>query len=156
MKRIVLTSIVLLQIAFLAPCNAHAQADTKTFTRESDYLIRPELFGAVAVEFGYQFNPQIQGSLGFGLELSEGLACPELLLGVRAYASDTKWTAFFDYHIGLLLIEGYAIPTHRFTVGPSFKNFDFGGGILYVNIDGVGAWGPCINIGYNFRFPSKK
>lgn len=155
MKKLIVF-IALFPTLLLSAADAYAQSGNSDFSRECRYAIRPELFGAVAVEFGYQFNPQIQGSLGFGLELSEGLACPELLLGVRAYASDTKWTAFFDYHIGLLLIEGYAIPTHRFTVGPSFKNFDFGGGILYVNIDGVGAWGPCINIGYNFRFPSKK
>lgn len=155
MKKIIIF-IALFPTLLLSIANTYAQSGDSDFSRECRYAIRPELFGAVAVEFGYQFNPQIQGSLGYGLELSEGLAYPELLLGVRAYASDTKWTAFFDYHIGLLLIEGYALPAHRFTLGPSFKNFDFGGGILYVNVDGVGAWGPCINIGYNFRFPSKK
>ncbi len=155
MKKLILF-VALFSTLLFSSVDTYAQSGDSDFSRGSRYAIRPELFGAVAAEFGYQFNPNIQGSLGLGLELSEGLAYPELLLGVRAYASDTKWTAFFDYHIGLLLVEGYALPTHRFTIGPSYKNFDFGGGIIYMNVDGVGVWGPCINIGYNFRFPSKK
>ena len=159
MKRIILTSIVLLQIAFLAPCNAHAQADTKTFTRESGYIIRPEFLGAVLAEFGYQYNPNIQGSLGFGVEigLDDGVVMPEFVLGVRAYATENKWTAFVDYHIGMLLLTDiYAAITHRFTAGPSYKNLDFGIGVGYAKFEGVGMWDPCINIGYNFRFTNKK
>lgn len=155
MKRLILF-VALFPTLLLSATDTYAQPGESEFSRGNSYAIRPELFGAVAMEFGYQFNPQVQASLGIGFEFGDGLVCPEPLLGVRAYASDTKWTFFFDYHIGLLLIKSYAFPTHRFTVGPSYKNFDFGGGIGYTKVDGVGVWGPCLNIGYNFRIRSKR
>ena len=155
-KRTILPFLLVIQLSILMPVNVSAQSETKDFSRNQGFIIRPELYGALLAEFGYQVNPNFQISLGGGAELAEGQAFPELVLGIRTYATDTKWTAFFDYHIGLLLIGDYAIPDHRFTVGPSFKNFDFGGGIMYVNINGVGTWGFCLNIGYNFRINSKQ
>lgn len=155
MKKLILF-IALFPTLLLSTADTYAQSGNSDFSRDCSYAIRPELYGAVVMEFGYHFHPQIQGSLGIGLEIGEDLAYPEILLGARIYASETKWTAFLDYHLGFLLINGLAVPSHRFTVGPSFKNFDFGGGILYANINGEGAVGVCVNIGYNFRFPSKK
>ena len=154
-KNSVVFFMVMMMSIVLLPKDATAQSEEKSFTREQGFIIRPELYGAVLGEFGYQINPNFQLSAGAGVELGEGVAFPELVLGVRAYATETKWTAFFDYHIGLLLVGNYAIPDHRFTVGPSFKNFDFGGGIMYVNLEGIGTWGLCINLGYNFRIGKK-
>ena len=137
-----------LPLMLLVPCNTQAQV------REQGLFIRPELYGAVAVELGYQLNPNIQISGGFGLDIDitgETGSVVELLLGVRAYASDTKWTAFFDYHLGFMMLEGLGLPVHRLTLGPSFKNFDFGGGLIYASYDGKSILGPCITIGYNFR-----
>ena len=152
MKKVLTT----LLVAILAmSASAFAQSETLEFSRGQGYFIRPELYGAVLAEFGYQINPNLQFSLGAGVELTEEISVPELVLGVRAYATDTKWTAFFDYHLGLLLVGQISVPDHRFTIGASYKNLDFGGGIMYANIDGTGIWSPCINIGYNFRFGNK-
>ena len=152
MKKI-LTTLLVTMLAMSA-C-VYAQSETSEFSRGQGYFIRPELYGAVMAEFGYQINPNFQFSLGAGMELAENAAIPEFVLGLRTYATDSKWTAFFDYHIGLLLVGSYSVPDHRFTVGASYKNLDFGGGIMYMNIDGTGIWGPCLNIGYNFRFSKK-
>lgn len=139
----------------MTPIVTFAQTEKKDFSREQGYVIRPELYGAVLAEFGYQINSNLQFSLGAGVEIAEQIAVPELVMGIRGYASETKWTAFFDYHLGLLLLGQYSFPDHRFTVGASYKNLDVGGGIIYMNIEGTGMWGPCINIGYNFIFPTK-
>ena len=156
MKKILIALLVIIQVSLLtAPSKMNAQTIETGFSREQGYFIRPELYGAVLAEFGYQINPHIQISLGGGVELAEGYAIPELVVGTRAYASDSKWTAFVDYHLGLLLLGGVALPDHRLSVGPSYKNFDFGVGIMYINVDGVGVWAPCVNIGFNFRFPKK-
>ena len=156
MKKILIAFFVVVQVSLLtAPSKMNAQTMESGFSREVGYFIRPELYGAVLAEFGYQINPHIQVSLGGGVELTEGYAIPELVVGARAYASDSKWTAFVDYHLGLLLLGDVALPDHRLSVGPSYKNFDFGVGIIYMNVDGVGVWGPCVNIGFNFRFPKK-
>lgn len=126
----------------------------RTYTRSSGYFIRPEVYGGYGAEFGYQFSPYFQLSGGplVEVDVSSGEAFMEFLLGVRAYASETKWTAFFDYHISLVFIYGYAVPLHRFSVGPSFKNFDFGVGIGYSS----GYWSPVITIGHNFRLHSNR
>ena len=145
-----------LLIIFIVPVSVFAQTETSDFSREQGYFIRPELYGALLAEFGYQINPFVQFSLGAGTEFGDQATIPELVLGIRAYATDTKWTAFFDYHIGMLLVGQYSIPDHRFTAGASYKNLDFGGGIMYANIGGTGIWSPCLNIGYNFRFPRNK
>ena len=153
MKKVFITLFVIVQVSLLMfPSRTTAQVVETGFSREQGYFIRPELYGAVLAEFGYQLNPNIQISLGGGVELTEGYAIPELVVGARAYASDSKWTAFVDYHLGLLLLGGVALPDHRLSVGPSYKNFDFGAGIAYMNVDGVGVWAPCLNIGFNFRF----
>ena len=142
------TSFLLALVLLIVPTLSQAQE------REQGVIVRPELYGAAAVEFGYQINPNLQLSGGFGLELDpkgETGNFPIMLLGVRAYVSDTKWTAFFDYHLGLVFINGLGLPTHRLTVGPSYKNFDFGGGLGYFILDNTSFIGPCITIGYNFR-----
>lgn len=151
MKKTILSLLLLLQVSLLLPLAANAQSSTSDFSRREGIFVRPELYGAIMGELGYQINPRLQLSIGYGVEISEKLTFPELVFGFRAYASEKKWTAFFDYHVGLIFVDVYAFVDHRFTVGPSFKNFDFGGGIMYVNIDGAGYWSPCINIGYNFR-----
>ena len=155
MKKHLITFSLLLQLSMIMPIVANAQSNEVDFTRQEGFFIRPELYGAILGEFGYQFNPNLQLSMGFGVEIGENMALPELVLGVRAYATDTKWTSFFDYHIGMILYEGYAFIDHRFSVGPSYKNFDFGGGIMYMNIDGYGYLGPCLSIGYNFKIGNK-
>lgn len=156
MKKHLISFFLLLQLSMIMPFVAYAQSEKVNFTRQEGFFIRPELYGAILGEFGFQFNPNLQLSMGFGVEIGDNLALPELIIGARAYATDTKWTAFFDYHIGLVFYDAYAFVDHRFTIGPSYKNFDFGGGIMFMNIDGSGYWGPCLNIGYNFRIGNKQ
>ena len=96
MKKLLATFIVLIQVSLMIPSAASAQSEAMGFSREQGYFIRPELYGAVLAEFGYQLNPNLQFSLGAGMEFAEQTAVPELIVGVRAYATDTKWTAFFD------------------------------------------------------------
>lgn len=155
MKKAIISLVLFLQVSLALPLAANAQSSTSDFTRREGFFIRPELYGAIMGEMGYQINPNFQLSMGFGVEISDQIALPEIIFGIRTYATNTKWTAFFDYHIGLIFVDVYAFVDHRFTVGPSYKNFDLGGGIMYVNIDGTGYWGPCVNIGYNFRIGNK-
>lgn len=157
MKKNLIALLVIVQVLLLmTPSRMNAQTMETEFSRAQGYFVRPELYGAVLGEFGYQINPNFQIALGGGVELTEGYAIPELVVGARAYASDSKWTAFVDYHLGLLLLGDVALPDHRLSVGPSYKNFDFGVGIMYMNVDGVGVWAPCLNIGFNFRFHKKQ
>ncbi len=124
-------------------------AKDRSYNRTSGFFIRPELYGALGTEFGYQFgsNFQISGGPAVELDLANGDAYPEIMLGVRAYASKTKWTAFFDYHISLLFGVPDAVIGHRFAAGPSYKNLDFGLGIVYANY----YWAPVFTVGYHFR-----
>ena len=156
MKKQLISFFLFLQLSIIMPFVAYAQTEKASFIRQEGFFIRPELYGAILGELGYQFNPNLQLSMGFGVEIGDNFALPELIIGARAYATDTKWTAFFDYHIGLIFVDAYAFVDHRFTIGPCYKNFDFGGGIMYMNIDGAGYWGPCLNIGYNFRIGNKQ
>lgn len=152
MKKTVLS---LLLGVILMPISAFSQTDTTETIRSKGYVIRPEFYGAVLAEVGYQVNPHVQVSLGGGFEIAENIAVPELVAGLRMYATDTKWTAFFDYHLGLLMVGNMALVSHRVTAGPSYKNLDVGGGVIYAEIERVGTWGLCLTLGYNIRIPSK-
>lgn len=144
--------VLLIAMILISPM-LNAQTDPTTnkraYTRSSGYFIRPEVYGALGAEFGYQFSPyfQLSGGPAFETDFEYGGAYFEFLLGVRAYASETKWTAFFDYHASLLFIDGYALPIHRFAIGPSYKNLDLGVGIGYTS----GYWAPIFTLGYHFR-----
>ena len=153
MKKIFATILLFIQVSlFMMPSDVFAQRHY----RKQGFIIRPELYGTAMAEFGYQINPILQFSLGGGVDLVEQKAVPEFVAGVRAYTSASKWTAFFDYNFGLLLIDADSYPNHRISVGASYKNLDFGGGIRSVNLDGLGLWVPCLNIGYNIRFSRKR
>ena len=71
------------------PISAFSQTDTTETIRSKGYVIRPEFYGAVLAEVGYQVNPHAQVSLGGGFEIAENTAVPELVAGLRMYATDT-------------------------------------------------------------------
>ena len=140
--------------------NVESAANGNYFSRGQGFFIRPELYGAIMVEAGYQLNPYLQVSAGIGTEIGNNggniVYATDLVLGARAYASETKWTGFLDYHIGITMMGGYGVPTHRITVGPSYKNFDLGAGIMFATANGTGlgsgVLAPCLTFGYNIRF----
>lgn len=73
------------------------------YTRGSGFVIRPELYSGLFATFGYQANPYVQlsGGFGFGLDAYGGFVTS---LGLRTYTSDANWAAMFDYHIGYVSI----------------------------------------------------
>ena len=152
MKKYCLFSLLLLQFFLLNPGKSYATIDGSDYSRWTGFFIRPELNGGLSVAFGYQFNPFFQFSSGIGAELNESEAFPEINLGFRAYASDKKVTLFIDYHLFLTVFYNYGIINHRCYLGISFWNFDLGGGIGLINLDGTIEWVPCLTMGYNFRF----
>ena len=155
MRRILILFAFAITSASLLSANQGATYSDNDDFRAKGLIIRPELYGALLVDIGYQINPRLQVSFGFGPELDfsdNHLSIFDLIVGGRAYATPTKWTAFFDYHLGVSTSQGIGIITHRFTLGPSYKNFDFGAGIMHMSASGESATGPVITLGYNFRF----
>lgn len=125
------------------------------FDRSKGFVVRPEIYSGFFVEFCYQISPSLQVGLGVGKEidlLGSNPSVTDIVLGVRAYGSAKRWTIFSDYHIALSLVNGYAIPVHRLTLGPSYKYFDCGVGLYYFTFDGTTYISPSITLGYNFRF----
>ena len=127
--------------------NVESAANGNYFSRGQGFFIRPELYGAIMVEAGYQLNPYLQVSAGIGTEIGNNggniVYATDLVLGARAYASETKWTGFLDYHIGITMMGGYGVP-------------DLGAGIMFATANGTGlgsgVLAPCLTFGYNIRF----
>ena len=148
-KNSVLSFFLSLMLSLAAlPSNAQTQE------REPGLIVRPELYGAVAVEIGYQITPNFQISGGFGLELDvtgEIGNYPTMLMGTRLYLSESTWSPIFDYHFCFLFIDGWGLPNHRLVLGVSWKKLDFGGGIIITKPSDETLIGPCITLGYNFQ-----
>ena len=120
------------------------------YTRGNGFIIRPELYSGLFASFGYQINPYIQltGGLGFGLDSYGGIIKS---LGARTYTSDENWAAMFDYHIGFISIQGLRLTRHTIIGGVSYKDFDFGAGLLYLTDGYDSGIGLSITLGYNIR-----
>ena len=120
-----------------------------TFTRGKGFFARPEVFGGFFLNGGYQFNPYIQASLGAGITID-----PVFVVhgGARVYTGVKKWAGMFDYHVGVCNYAGYFLTRHTLIGGASYKDLDFGAGIHYLTLGGVGGLGPALCIGWNIRF----
>lgn len=151
-KRHVLVSLF---IIFIFTTNiSYSQQENKSelskteFTRGSGFVIRPELYSGVNATLGYQINPYVQISGGFGFGIDGGFLTS---FGVRAYTSDKNWAGMFDYHIGLVNFSGYNLIRHTIVGGASYKDFDFGAGLLYISDGYSSGIGLSITLGYNIR-----
>lgn len=152
MKRCILASLF---IIFIFTTNiSYSQQDNKwdfselEFTRGKGFVIRPELYSGVNATLGYQINPYVQLSGGFGFGLDGGFLTS---FGVRTYTSDNDWAGMFDYHIGLVNYSGWNLVRHTIVGGASYKDFDFGAGLLYISDGYDSGIGFSITIGYNIR-----
>lgn len=152
MKRCILASLF---IIFIFTTNiSYSQQDNKwdfselEFTRGKGFVIRPELYSGVNATLGYQINPYVQLSGGFGFGLDGGFLTS---FGVRTYTSDNDWAGMFDYHIGLVNYSGWNLVRHTIVGGASYKDFDFGAGLLYISDGYDSGIGLSITIGYNIR-----
>lgn len=150
MKKIFLVGLLLMLLAPMGMSAQDTDVGKKEFSRGSSLIIRPELYSGLFVEVGYQFNPYLQtsGGVGFGLD---GIGGAMLTLGVRAYATQTKWTPFVDYHIGSFNYLGYNFIRHTIVGGVSFKNLDLGAGFMNLTDGYDSALGLSITLGYNIR-----
>lgn len=134
--------------------NISAQDNNKwtfdDYTRGSGFVIRPELYSGLFATLGYQINPYVQlsGGIGFGLDQYGGMITA---LGIRTYTSDANWAAMFDYHIGLISIQGLSLTRHTIIGGASYKDFDFGAGLMYITDGYDSGIGLSITLGYNIR-----
>lgn len=122
-----------------------------TFTRGKGFLARPELYGGLFLNGGYQFNPYVQATLGVGVTLDPVFVTHA---GVRVYTGVKKWAGMFDYHAGICNYSGITILRHSIVGGASYKDLDFGIGFQYVSAPNVGAsgLGLLITTGWNIRF----
>ena len=120
------------------------------YTRGSGFVIRPELYSGLFATIGCQFNHYVQlsGGVGVGLDQYGGTAAT---MGIRIYTSDIAWAAMFDYHIGFASIEGIDLMRHTFICGASYKDFDFGAGLIYLTNENDSGIGLSITAGYNIR-----
>lgn len=120
------------------------------YTRGNGFVIRPELYSGLFASLGYQINPYVQlsGGFGFGLDAYGGFITS---LGIRTYTSDAHWAAIFDYHIGFVSIQGLSFTRHTIIGGASYKDFDFGAGLMYITDGYYSGIGLSITLGYNIR-----
>jgi hypothetical protein len=146
---LILTSLLVNNTTY-AQDNDKWNFDGLGYTRGSGFVIRPELYSGLFATIGYQFNPyvQISGGFGFGLDSYGGSI---ISLGVRTYTSDANWAAIFDYHLGLVNIQGLYLTRHTIIGGASYKDFDFGAGLMYITDGHDSSIGLTITLGYNIR-----
>lgn len=152
MKKCILTSLF---IMFIFTTNiSYSQEENKSelskieFTRGSGFVIRPELYSGINATLGYQINPYIQISGGLGFGIDGGFVTS---FGARAYTSDNNWAGMFDYHIGIVNFSGWNLVRHTIVGGASYKDFDFGAGLLYISDGYSSGIGLSITLGYNIR-----
>lgn len=146
---LILTSIFASNFSYAQENDKWNFAD-KGYTRGSGFVIRPELYSGLFATFGYQINPYVQlsGGFGFGLDAYGGFITA---IGVRTYTSDANWAAMFDYHIGFISIQGLNLTRHTIVGGASYKDFDFGAGLMYITDGYDSGIGLSITLGYNIR-----
>lgn len=152
-KKWILTLIMSLSSLLCNPISAQESGKwdfSSSFSRGNGFVIRPELYSGLFATFGYQINPYVQlsGGFGFGLDSYGGSITS---LGVRTYTSDANWAAMFDYHIGFVSIQGLNLTRHTIIGGASYKDFDFGAGLMYITDGYDSGIGLSITLGYNIR-----
>lgn len=145
--------LLLLVATTMLVCNSvSAQENDKWnftgYTRGSGFVVRPELYNGLFANLGYQINPYIQLSGGLGVGFDGGFATT---IGARAYTSKTKWVAMFDYHFGVVWFQGMVLTRHTIVGGASYKDLDFGAGLLYITNSDENGFGLSLTIGYNIR-----
>ena len=114
-----------------------------SFTRGQGFVIRPELYRGLFVNFGYQINPYVQTFLSVGY--GDGL---ESALGVRAYTGDADWVAMFDLRFSL---TNFVLPGVSLVAGASYKDLDFGAGLKYYTDGYHYLIMSVISVGWNIR-----
>lgn len=138
-------------------------AQSGSYTRGRGFFIRPELYGGLFANVGYQISPYVQLSVGPGGTLFINQSGNNISIdfsamahgGVRVYTSDNPWAGMIDYHMGILLNDGKHLgQRHSLVGGASYKDLDFGGGLQvllepYNQSIGVGV---LVTVGYNIRF----
>ena len=155
MKKVLLV----LAIALMA---IPALAQNDSYTRGRGFFIRPELYGGLFVNVGYQINPYVQLSVGPGGSLLMSQSGSNISVdftgmvhgGVRIYTNDKPWAGMIDYHAGVLKNGKNLAQRHSLVGGASYKDLDFGGGLQIMfgpNAQVIG-YGPLITVGYNIRF----
>ena len=155
MKKVLLV----LAIALMA---IPALAQNGSYTRGRGFFIRPELYGGLFVNVGYQINPYVQLSVGPGGTLFINQSGSNVSVdfsgmvhgGVRVYTGKNPWTGFVDYHVGAFRYNRDPVWRHSLVGGASYKDLDFGGGlqVMFGPNSQVIGYGPLVTVGYNIRF----
>ncbi len=136
-------------------------AQTDSYTRGKGFFVRPDIYGGLFANVGYQFNPYVQISAGPGVLLlinNTGNLSIDFAVtahgGIRVYTGQNPWTGMIDYHVGTFRYEGYQVWRHALVGGASYKDLDFGAGlqVMFVPNSQVIGYGPLFTVGYNFRF----
>ena len=152
-------ALLVLVIALMA---IPALAQNGSYTRGRGFFIRPELYGGLFLNVGYQINPYVQLSVGPGGTLFINQSGNNISVdfsgivhgGVRVYTSDNPWAGMIDYHAGVIKEGKNLAQRHSLVGGASYKDLDFGGGLQFVfgpNTQ-VLAYGVLVTVGYNIRF----
>ena len=117
--------------------------DYSSFTRDQGFVIRPELYRGLFVNFGYQINPYIQtfACFGYGDGIEGGI-------GARVYTGDADWVAMFDLRFSL---TDFSYPGGALVAGASYKDLDFGAGAKYYTDGYYYVIVPVLTVGWNIR-----
>ena len=145
--------------------NSLIAQDEVPYSRGSGFVFRPEVYGGLFLNAGYQFNPYFQISLGLGpglllmqkqtynsTSLSYDIdATMFYQAGVRVYPRKGTWSSMFDYHARYAKYKENNIYSHTIVGGASYKNLDFGGGLNISSFAGQIGFGFVVTVGWNFR-----
>lgn len=133
------------------------------YTRGRGFFVRPELYGGLFVNVGYQISPYVQVSVGPGGTLFINQSGSNVSVdftgmihgGVRVYTNgNNPWSALIDYHVGAYRYNSDPVWRHSLVGGASYKDLDFGAGfqMMFAPNAQVFGYGPLVTVGYNFRF----
>lgn len=159
MKRITrIAAIILFMVPMIATAQKTEDTPATNYTRGKGFFVRPEFCNGLLANVGYQLNPYVQlsGNIGAALGNENSPIALVATVGIRTYFSDTPWTAFFDYHAGSEYDMKYLVFRQTVNVGASYKDLDFGAGIIWGTDGYVSGMGLSLTIGYNFRFYKHK
>ena len=123
--------------------NMSSNQSNNSFSRGKGFVIRPELYRGLFVNFGYQINPYIQtfACFGYGDGVESGL-------GLRAYTGDADWVAMFDLRFSL---TDFSFPGTSLVAGASYKDLDFGAGVKCYTDGYYYLLVSVLTVGWNIR-----